>query len=149
MNGAFAAAVALLDGDAFLDQYEPERLSDPRVLEIMKRIHLRHDPALDAGGAAGRHAIRAEAALTQGRRLEVGIAHRLGSPENPIPPERLIGKFRRLAGERFAPSEIEGIIAAVEALEERGGLERLIGLLGRCSVSRESRASAIPSSRLR
>jgi aconitate decarboxylase len=144
MNGSYAAAVALLDGDAFLDQYRPERLADPRILDLITRITLRHDPALDAGGAAKRHAIRASAELADGTRLSAAVEQRLGSPDNPIPPERLRQKFRTLAGIRLKPAAIDAIIDVIEDLEQPGVLARLLALL-----SRDNRASATPSGRPR
>jgi 2-methylcitrate dehydratase PrpD len=144
MNGSYAAAVALLDGDAFLDQYRPERLADPRILDLITRITLRHDPALDAGGAAKRHAIRASAEFTDGTRMSVAIEQRLGSRENPIPHARLRQKFRTLAGIRLQPAEIDAVMALADELDRPGRLTRLLALL-----SRDSRASATPSGRLR
>jgi aconitate decarboxylase len=149
MNGSYAAAVALQDGDAFLDQYRPERLADPRTLALITRIILRHDPALDAGGAAKRHAIRATAELTDGTSMSVEIEQRLGSPENPIPPARLRQKFRNLAGIRLQPADIDAVIALVEELEQPGRLARLLALLAGAPLNRDSRASATPSGRPR
>ena len=38
MNGYYAAAVALIDGDAFIDQYKEDRLADPGILALLPRI---------------------------------------------------------------------------------------------------------------
>jgi aconitate decarboxylase len=58
MNGSYAAAVTLIDGDAFIDQFSEDRLSDPAILALMPRISFLYDPELDRGGATKRHAVR-------------------------------------------------------------------------------------------
>jgi 2-methylcitrate dehydratase PrpD len=47
MNGPYSAAVTLIDGDAFIDQYDERRLADPAILGLMSRIEFVHDPELD------------------------------------------------------------------------------------------------------
>ena len=61
MNGAYAAAVTLLDGAAFIDQYDPSRLADPNILAIMPKIEIVHDPEIDKGGAGKRHTVKIDA----------------------------------------------------------------------------------------
>src|SRR5262249_13991915 len=83
MNGQYAAAVALLDGEAFIDQYGEERLADPRILSLLPRIEFQHDPELDRGGAGGRHAVRIEAVRRDGSRLSAAVEQRRGSADHP------------------------------------------------------------------
>jgi aconitate decarboxylase len=84
MNGYYAAAVALIDGDAFIDQYKEDRLADPRILALMPRIEIIHDPDLDRGGAATRHAVKIQAALKDAGILSASIEQRRGSIELPL-----------------------------------------------------------------
>ena len=79
MNGSYAAAVALIDGDAFIDQFNESRLSDPAILALMPRITFLHDPELDRGGATKRHAVRIEALRKDGSTLSTEIEQRRGS----------------------------------------------------------------------
>jgi aconitate decarboxylase len=129
MNGSYAAAVALLDGDAFIDQYRAERLSDPAILALIRRIEIRHDPALDQGGGAKRHAIRAEARLGDGHSLKTSVEQRLGSAERPIPIERIHRKFRTLTEGRLSPADCDAAIDAVQALDRPGALSKLLEIL--------------------
>src|ERR1700731_957988 len=66
MNGFYAAAVTLLDGDAFVDQYAAARLADPAILALIAKISIVHDPGLDRGGAGKRHAVGIEALQADG-----------------------------------------------------------------------------------
>jgi aconitate decarboxylase len=129
MNASYTAAVKLLDGDAFIQQYKPERLADPQVLAIVDRIEVRHDPELDEGGAAKRHAIRAEAELQDGRRVKVDVQDRLGSAERPVPPERIQQKFRTLVEGRRSAAAADELEALINELEGQDSLDRLLSLL--------------------
>jgi 2-methylcitrate dehydratase PrpD len=129
MNGSYAAAVALLDGDAFLGQYRAERLADPDILALIRRIEIRHDPELDKGGAAKRHAIRVEARLSDGRSLTTAVEQRLGSAERPISIERIRRKFRTLTEGRLSSTDCDAAIDAVQTLERPGALSRLLEIL--------------------
>jgi aconitate decarboxylase len=66
MNGFYAAAVTLLDGDAFIDQYAEARLADPAILALIPKISIVHDPELDRGGAGKRHAVGIKAVQSDG-----------------------------------------------------------------------------------
>jgi 2-methylcitrate dehydratase PrpD len=84
MNGSYAAAVKLIDGMAFVDQYHESRLADPHILSIIERVHIRHDPDLDSAGAAKRHAVKVRAELQDGRQFDVFVEQRRGSAERPL-----------------------------------------------------------------
>ena len=137
MNASYTAAVKLLDGEAFVRQYQPERLADPRVLEIIDRIDMRHDPELDKAGAAKRHAIRAEAELHDGRKINVAVQDRLGSAERPVPPERIRQKFRTLVAGSVDAKVADEIEAVVSSLDEHGSLDRLLALLASAAPLKE------------
>ena len=84
MNGSYAAAVTLIDGDAFIDQYDERRLSDPAILALMPRIELR-----PRSGTRPR-AARRNATPSGSRRsketaavLSTEIEQRRGSAEHP------------------------------------------------------------------
>ena len=129
MNGFYTAAVKLLDGDAFIDQYKDERLEDPAILALIDRIEILHDPALDAGGAAKRHAVRVEARLADGAVLEEYVEQRRGSPDHPLTAAELEDKFRRTAGAVLNATAVEELMRLVASLEESERLDRLGDLL--------------------
>lgn len=128
MNGYYAAAVKIIDNDAFIDQFREERLADPRILALIPKIELRHDPELDAGGAAKRHSVRVEARLTDGRVLHTEVEQRKGSAEKPLSAEEVTAKFRRLAATTLSEDAIDGIVSAVNALETAQDLHGLAQL---------------------
>lgn len=129
MNASYTAAVKLLDGDAFVKQYRPERLADPQVLAIIDRIKVCHDPELDKAGAAKRHAIRVEAELKNGCSVKVKVQDRLGSAERPISPERIRQKFRTLAEGHLSNTAAAELEKLINEVEREDSLDRLLSLL--------------------
>jgi aconitate decarboxylase len=129
MNGSYAAAVTLIDGDAFIDQYDERRLCDPAILALLPHIHFLHDPDLDEGGAIKRHAVKIEAVLRDGRVLSSEIEQRRGSPDRPLSIAEVEEKFRRLAAVALAPSAADDLVGLVAMLEHQSDLGRLIHLM--------------------
>jgi aconitate decarboxylase len=129
MNGYYAAAVALLDGEAFVDQYDEARLADPQVLALMPRIDFRHDPDLDRGGAALRHAVNIHAVRKDGSALSTTVEQRRGSADHPLSRAEVETKFRRLAAVVLPPSTIEELIELVGKIDRQPDLGRLAALI--------------------
>jgi 2-methylcitrate dehydratase PrpD len=129
MNGYYTAAVKLLDGEVFIEQFHGDRLADPRILALIPRIAILHDPVLDEGGAAKRHAVKVEARLCDGRTLSCAIEQRRGSFQKPLTEAELEAKFSRLAGSALAEPAVQEIREIVHDLEAQPHLGRLIELL--------------------
>lgn len=129
MNGYYTAAVKLLDGEAFIDQYREERMADPRILELIERMEIVHDPELDAGGASKRHAVNVEARLKDGSVLKSYVEQRRGSAEHPLTQHEVEQKFLRLAGTRLEANKTDEILELVAKIEHQPNLQRLSELL--------------------
>lgn len=117
MNLPYTAAVTLLEGNAFVDQYADEKLRDPKILDLARRIEVYVDPELDAGGPHEMRAVRAEVRMKSGAVHREEVIYRSGHWRNPLSDEALKEKFRDLAGrvlEAGAVAEIERIIDNLE-----------------------------------
>ena len=128
MNGYFAAAVKLLDGQSFIDQYREDRVADPAIMRLIAKIKIRHDPALDIGGAAKRHAVKAEARAVDGRMWNEHVEQRRGSPQHPLSHAEIEQKFRRTAGAALDPDGVERLYAIVRRFESEVDM-RCVGSL--------------------
>src|SRR5262245_10284609 len=117
MNGFYAAAVTLLDGDAFIDQYAATRLADPAILALIPRIDIIHDPELDRAGAAKRHAVLIDAMRQDGSVLSTYVEQRRGSAEHPLERIELEQKFRSVAAMCLRGEAIDELIDIVDRLE--------------------------------
>lgn len=129
MNGPYAAAVTLIDGDAFIDQYDERRLADPAIMALMPRIDFGHDPELDRGGAGKRHAVRIEALRKDGSTLATEIEQRRGSAIHPLSVEEVERKFCRLAAVALCDRDIEDLIGIVSTIEREADLGRFSRLI--------------------
>ena len=134
MNGYYIAAVTLLDGDAFIEQFAEARLADPKILDLLPRIEILHDPELDRGGASKRHAVQVDAVLRDGQTMSVSVEQRRGSVDHPLSATEAEQKFRRLAAASLLEPEVEEVIELVQRIEREPGVERLMSLLARSSA---------------
>jgi aconitate decarboxylase len=126
MNGYYAAASKLRDGQVFAEQYRVEKLADPETLAMMERMHIVHDPALDAGGTAKRHASRIEATLSNGEALSVFTEQRRGSSHRPLTQDEIVGKYRILTDKIPDKEELLDVVLSIEALPDVTVLSRLL-----------------------
>jgi 2-methylcitrate dehydratase PrpD len=129
MNGYYAAASQLRDGQVFAEQYADDKLADPATLALIERMHIVHDPALDAGGTAKRHASRIEASLKSGETLTVFTEQRRGSSQRPLTQDELIRKFRLLTAnvlDENETDELQRLVLSIETLPDITALSRLL-----------------------
>ena len=117
MNLPYTAAVTLLEGNAFVDQYEDGKLRDPRILDLARRVEVVVDPELDALGPDEMRAVRVTVFTKSGERFVEKVLYRSGHHKNPIPDAELKAKFRDLAGrvlEEDAVASIERMVGGLE-----------------------------------
>jgi aconitate decarboxylase len=129
MNGYFAAASKLRDGVVFAEQYADDKLTDPATLVMIERMRIVHDPALDVGGTAKRHASRIEASLSNGERLSVFTEQRRGSSHRPLTQDEVIGKYRVLTANVLDTQTIDDLldlVLRIETLPDITALSRLL-----------------------
>jgi aconitate decarboxylase len=129
MNGYYIAAVTLLDGDAFIEQFAESRLADPKILDLLPRIEIVHDPELDRGGAGTRHAVHVDAALSNGKTMSTYVEQRRGSADHPLSAAETEQKFRRLASTSLLASDANEVMQLVQRIEREPDVERLMFLL--------------------
>ncbi len=129
MNGYYTAAVKLLDGAAFIDQFSETRLSDAAIMKLIEKITIIHDPALDAGGTATRHAVRVEADLVDGTTLVEAVEQRRGSSRYPLSREEIDAKFRRLAQDTLSAADANNLIALIDGLDDLAGMQPIGDLM--------------------
>jgi 2-methylcitrate dehydratase PrpD len=120
---AYCVAVALLDGRAGLDQFTPERMSDPAIATILEHTRVSVAEDLTAKYPAAWPA-RLTVTLVNGEVLHGAADFPRGNPENPVTTLELEDKFRALVAPRF------GADAAGRAVETVARLEDLADITG-------------------
>jgi len=129
MNLFYSMTVMGLDGVAFVAQYDESRLTDPRILKFIHKIHAYIDQEIEAMGPAYRHAARLEIQTTDGRQFKHEILNRRGSPEHPLSHEDVVYKFRNIVERCLDPKDIDRVIAFSETFDQCEDFRPLISIL--------------------
>lgn len=121
----YVVAVALVDGHVRPDAFDAKRRGDGRLLDLMRRIEVRHDPALDTRLPAER-AGRVHVLLTDGRALVAEVPNPVGDADHlPFGPGEVRAKLDDLLGARTAALVDEVVAALPEAEDAAAVLARL------------------------
>ena len=127
INIQHLVAVMLLDGDVtFVSAHDEERVRDPAVLRMRKRIELQGSAAL--GRAKTTQAI-VEIVTRDGQRLKHHTKAVLGTAANPMNREQVAAKTRDLLVPMMGARRTETLIQSVWDVESVGDVRKLRRLL--------------------
>ena len=113
-----AAAVALLTGNAGLDEFSDARVRDPGVLALRSKVELIRDPAFSTIAAA------VEITTADGRILHRSQGASRGSDANPMSDAALEDKLRMAAAGWEPQHNVAMLIDAVWALDSSADVSR-------------------------
>ena len=117
VNIQYVLAVGLLDGNvSFVDSHSFERMKDPRVTAVMKRVELVADRALVVPDAP--RSGHVEVTLRDGRRVSHFTRHAPGTKENPVDADAINAKVRDLMAPVIGTQRTEEVIRTVHAIEQ-------------------------------
>ena len=114
----YVGALALRNGGVDIGDFSPERLADPRLHALARRIELVADGNPDPNALAPQ---AVTARLKDGRTLRVDVPHTLGSPERPLSREQHLAKFCRCWScgvQPLANAAAERLIRLIDDLEK-------------------------------
>lgn len=126
LNLYYVTAIMLLENDVFTRQFTEEKIRDPKVLDVIKRISITHDPVLDGKGYVEGNPVEIE--LTDGTVLRAWGKAR-GDKENPVHMSDVVEKFTKLTAGRLAPEKQAEVIELCERLDTLEDVSALINLL--------------------
>jgi 2-methylcitrate dehydratase len=124
----YCTAVALLDGDVTLRQFDPERFTAADIVALTARVKIHLDDALTPRYPRG-IPNRITLTLKNGRTLVREVEFPRGHAMNPMTDAEVEAKFRRLFEPRYGKERADKVLAAcwnLEALAEPGDLIRLV-----------------------
>lgn len=125
----FVGALALRNGAVEIADFRDERLRDPELHALAKRIAVITDDNPDPNALTPQRVV---ARLRDGGERSVGIDNTLGSPANPLSREAHLDKFRRCwsaCAKPLAQDNGERVIERVDRLEALAELDELLALL--------------------
>jgi 2-methylcitrate dehydratase len=124
----YCVAIGLLDGELTSASFADERLRDPAVAELMRKVKVSEDPALSAQypeGAPGRVSIR----MKSGEKHVVEIRYPKGHEKSPMGDAEIESKFRDLCGGVLGKAGCERTLEALWQLENLDDTNKITALL--------------------
>jgi 2-methylcitrate dehydratase PrpD len=126
----YSVAVAVVEGQAFFEQYQEPLLSDERVLAVADRVHVEHAPELDEA-YPDKWGARVDVTVSDGKTYAVTYENCLGDPGNMPSPEALAEKVHALAERQLDASAVDDLLATIDALADADSVDDLAGFLSR------------------
>jgi len=129
MNLYYGLAVIAHDGMAFVDQYDTQRLADPRLLDLIQRTEAYVDEDIENMGPAYRHAATVTLVTRDGRVFTHRILDRRGSPENPLSASEVEYKFRNVVRPCLSIARMERLIELCHRLDTLNSVDEIIAII--------------------
>ena len=132
----FSAAVAVLERRAGLEQYTDEKVRDPAIADMMRKVEFSRNAALEKNG---RDHPRANIQI----RLRDGTSHGgettlpKGHPLNPLSRRELEEKMRECAGRCLEPRAIQRMIDRVWSIESVPSVPRMMAGFRKAFAAKE------------
>jgi 2-methylcitrate dehydratase PrpD len=131
VNCQYMLAVAMLDGKIdFQNSHDFERMHEPQVLELKKKVELVADAELTRIFPAVRNAI-VEITTADGGQFKTLVDRMPGAPYNPLSAQELQEKFFSLSVPVLGEQPSQAIAATVRSLEDLSDVAALTQLLRR------------------
>jgi len=137
MSLPYSIAVALETGGAMIDQYTPEALRRPSVLELARRVTVTHEPSVADGAEP-----YVDVELKNGERLTERVEIARGDCENPLSEAELVAKFRTTAGLVFDAGHVARIERAVRDIEKSANVRPLEELMRPAAAAKKKKTTA-------
>lgn len=107
----YVIAAAVADGSVFPDSFEENKLFDPRIRMLLKKIKVSADPEIDALFPKVKRA-RVHITDREGRTFMAEVDHAKGSPQNPMTDQEVEEKFMSNATHTLTAERCRQIIDA-------------------------------------
>ncbi len=120
----YCVAVALLDGNVTAESFATERLSDPKILDLLDRTKITEEPELNTGYPEG---IPNHLTLTlaDGTKLEKRVDFPRGHYKNPMTDDEVVEKFKRQAAGVVSDATADRIVDRCWRLDQLTNLAEL------------------------
>lgn len=120
----YCVAVALLDGNVTAESFATERLTDPKILDLLDRTKITEEPELNPGYPEGipNHLTFT---LADGTKLEKRVDFPRGHYKNPMSDDEVVDKFNRQAAGVVSDATAEKIVDLCWRLDQLTNLAEL------------------------
>jgi 2-methylcitrate dehydratase PrpD len=124
----FPLALALTDRQVTLNEFTDEKVNQPEIIDLMKKIKVVCVPELADENLKGEPVI-IEIQLKNGRQFINRVDFHKGTSQNPLSVDELMGKFRSCAKIVLSEKDIEKSINLVMKLEKLNDISELLNII--------------------
>ena len=117
----FLAALALAEGNVTLDKFTDEKVNNPQLVNLRKKIETRLDPRIGFGA-------RVRVKMKDGTTYSEFLAKPKGDPDNPLTFAELAEKYQNAAKIALPQENIETLIDKIKGLEKIRDMNEVIEL---------------------
>ena len=117
----FLAALALAEGNVTLDKFTDEKVNNPRLVNLRKKIRTRLDPRIGFGA-------RVSVKMKDGTEYKEFLAKPKGDPDNPLTFAELAEKYRNAAGLVISADAVKTLIEKIKTLEKVNDMNEIVAL---------------------
>jgi 2-methylcitrate dehydratase PrpD len=128
----YCVANALLRKASLIKHFDESYIREPRIMELVKKIHVSADPALEGEKQGLSMRADMDVATTAGDTYHISIPIPSGFPGNPLSNERIAERFEEAAeyGDKPIPeNNVQKIISMVNQLEKATNVCDIIPLM--------------------
>jgi len=128
----FVMAAAIKDRKVELAQFTDEKVNDPVIKALMKRVNLRVHPDWVEGKDTDARPDVVLVKLMDGREYSYGVDFARGHAKVPLTDEELLTKYRECAKLVLEDKEIERCVELIKKLEKLEDIKELMDILVSC-----------------
>jgi 2-methylcitrate dehydratase len=132
-SSLYLTAIAIIDRSIGPDSIQPEKFTDPVVLDLIEKITVEGDPSLQKKIVGAVTAVgydgKSEIATKDGRKFQKYIGTPHGFGDDPLTDEELEDKFRGMAAKHMDEEQIQKIFDAVWNVERLDDINKLMRLM--------------------
>jgi len=125
----YCTAVALLDGEVTLRQFDPERFTASDILNLLTKVKVHLDDALTQRYPRG-IPNRIVVTLTDGRQFTIEVEFPRGHAGNPMTDFEVEAKFRSLVEPRYGKATADEVLRRCWTFEDVTDVTAVLRLLG-------------------
>jgi aconitate decarboxylase len=128
MSYQYCVAAMLTYGRVSIEQFDDALIADPALVALARKVRVEPDEAMDARGAAQRHAVEVTVRSASGDVVSGRRDARRGGVGDQFTLDELLGKFHELVG-RAGSADAERLAQLVLDLDRCADVRELSGLL--------------------
>ena len=132
MGDAYSAAVALVKGEVFINDFTEEAFQNSQVLEFVERVSIETDPYQDASSGGSFGSSKIEIKTKDDRSYIKVIDYAKGHPMHPMSMSELAEKFKRCNRFSVKPLPEQGVehfVQKINKLDDMNDVTEIVDML--------------------